>query len=107
MPRMAGGEVLVRIPTFNQSSGFVRPLLIPEAVEIIAKVIVDVRERAEPGHRVADIPPLVLTTRRSLGVMSGDVQNRRQNNVALPGETCHALPLLPVRDVKAREIDPG
>ena len=82
-----------------------RPLLVAEAVEIVAQVPGDVRESAQPRDRVPDVAPLVLAAGRRLGLVRGDVQNRRDDHVAVPGEAQHALPLLPVRDVEAREVD--
>jgi len=40
--RVAGGKVVVRIPTFDQGSRLARPLLIAEAVEIVSQIVGDV-----------------------------------------------------------------
>ena len=73
MHRVAGGQVLVRIPAHQQSSRLVRPLLVAEAVQIIAQIPGDVGECAQPRGRIAEVAPLVLAAGRRLGFVRGDI----------------------------------
>src|SRR5437016_528864 len=105
MNRMTGGKMFVGIPSLQDSSSFVSPLLVPKAVEIISQVPGNIREGRQAGHRVSDITPFVLASSHRLSLVSGYVQNRRDNHIAVPGVSKHPLPLLPIRDVKAGEVD--
>ena len=60
MHGMARGEVMVRVPAFDQGPGFVRPLLVAKAVEIVAQVVGVIGKRAQARDRVADVSPLIL-----------------------------------------------
>ena len=66
--RMAGGQVFVRIPALDQRARLVRPLLVAEAVQVVAQVLGDVRERAQARRRVAKVAPLVVAARRRDGL---------------------------------------
>ena len=104
---MTRGQMMVRVPLLDQRARRVRPCLVAEAVEIVAEVPRDVRERAQPRHRITDVPALVVAAGRGLGAVRRDVDDGRHDDVAVAGVPGHALPFLPVRDVEPRVVDAG
>ncbi len=107
MDRMAGSQMLVRVPALNQRSNFMSPFFIPVTIEVISEVPVDIRVGTQPGDRITDVAPFVLTVCRRLGLVSRDVQNCRDNDIAVSGKAEHALPFLPIGHVEAGVIVPG
>ena len=67
MHGMAGGEMVVRVPAFEQRAGLVRPLFIAKAVQVVAQVPGDVGECAQARGGVAHIATLVLAARARPG----------------------------------------
>src|SRR4029079_6117196 len=57
---MTRGQMMVRVPLLDQRACRVRPGLVTEAVQIVAEVPRHVRERAQPRHRIPDVPALVV-----------------------------------------------
>ncbi len=104
---VAGGQVLVGVAIVEEGARLVRPLLVPEAVQIVAEVPGDVGERGEPGNGISQVPALVLAARGRLGRMGRDVEDDRDDHVAIAGEPQHPFVLLPVGDVEAGEVQPG
>src|SRR5262249_5390288 len=103
--RVAGGQVSVGVVFVDEGARLMRPLFVPVAVEVVAQVPGNVGEGAQPRQRVADVPPFVLAAGGRLRLVSRNVQDRRNDDVAVAGVAQHALPLPPVGDVEPREAD--
>src|ERR1041385_8998375 len=105
MGRMAGGKMFVRIPAHQQRPRFMGPFLIAETIEVIPQVPRNVRESRKARDGVTDITPLILAPGRGLSFVRGDLEDRRNNHIAITRIAEHPFPLLPVRNIEAREVD--
>src|SRR5581483_243237 len=104
---MTGREVMIWIELVYELAGAVRPGLAPIGVEVIAKVPGNVRKRGKPGDGVANEAALVFAIGGGMGPAVVHVEDERDDHVALTGEAQRPLQLLPMRHVKAAEVETG
>src|ERR1044071_2537514 len=100
MDGMAGRQMVIRVGSHQQRAHFMCPLLVAETIEIGPQIPRDVRECAQPCGRIAEVATLVLTSSRGLSLVAISVHDCRNDYITFPGKPEHALPFLPVWDVK-------
>src|SRR5580704_3147154 len=103
--RMAGSQVLVRIPLLDQSSGVVRPCIVAILIQIVTEVPGDVGERGESRDGVADKAALVWTRGSGMGTAVVHVQDEGENHIPVAGEAKSSLEFLPVGNLKAGIVE--